>query len=76
MLIKFIRWGLRLHSVFHIIEFFSAIYESAYITAFIAFISALIQILASVYLPNEHIHTNTFIPDIHENCEETKKVKK
>lgn len=69
MLVKIIRWGLRLHSVFHLFEFVTALFESAYLTATIAFISALIQFLASVYLPKEHIHTNQFIPDIHEKCE-------
>jgi hypothetical protein len=73
MLLTFIRWGLRLHSVFHIFEFVTAIYESAYITAVIAFMSALIQYLGSVYLPKEHIHVGGFIPDIHENCDNEKK---
>lgn len=69
MLVKIIRWGLRLHSVFHLFEFVTALFEGAYFTATIAFISALIQFLASIYLPKEHIHTNQFIPDIHEKCE-------
>ena len=36
-MIKILRWGLRLHSIFHFAEFISAIYESALITASIAF---------------------------------------
>ena len=57
-MIKILRWGLRLHSIFHFAEFISAIYESAFITASIAFTGALIEILVSIYLPNEHVHFN------------------
>jgi len=53
-LIKIIRFGLRIHSIFHFIEFISAIYEEAYITASIAFIASLIEIIASFLLPKEH----------------------
>ena len=76
MLLKLIRWGLRLHSIFHIVEFCMAIYETAYLTAMIALLSATIQLLASIYLPNENIHTNSILPDVHENCDEEKKIKK
>ena len=68
LFIKILRWGLRLHSLFHIIEFFSAIMESAYLTALIAFTAALIEILASIYLPKEHIHFKPIKSDIHEEC--------
>ena len=70
LLITFLRWGLRLHSLFHIIEFISAVIESAYITAIIAFIAALIEILASIYLPREHIHLKGVISDVHEKCDD------
>ena len=70
MIIKILRWALRLHSVFHLIEFFSAVYESAYITASIALTAALIELLASIYLPNEHIHFKGIISDVHEKCED------
>ena len=76
MIIKIIRWGLRLHSLFHFIEFSSALYESAYITASIAFTAALIEILASIYLPKEHIHLKGIISDVHEKCEDDKGLKK
>jgi hypothetical protein len=69
MFIKILRWGLRLHSFFHIIEFISALSESAYITATIAFSATVIEILASIYLPKEHIHFKGVIKDVHENCE-------
>ncbi len=69
-MIKILRWGLRLHSIFHFAEFISAIYESAFITASIAFTAALIEILASIYLPNEHIHFKGIINDVHEKCDD------
>ena len=71
-MIKILRWGLRLHSIFHFAEFLSAIYESAFITASIAFTAALIEILASIYLPNEHVHFKGLISDVHEKCEDKK----
>ena len=55
-LIKIVRFGLRIHSIFHFIEFVSAIYEEAYITASIAFVASLIEIVASFLIPKEHIH--------------------
>tara|TARA_R110001606_G_scaffold249803_1_gene397694 strand:- start:91 stop:372 length:282 start_codon:yes stop_codon:yes gene_type:complete len=72
ILVKVIRWGLRLHSIFHVVEFFSALYESAYLTAVIAFIATVIEILASIYLPKEHVHFKGVINEVHENCKEEK----
>lgn len=74
-MIKILRWGLRLHSIFHFAEFISAIYESALITAIIAFTAGLIEFLASIYLPNEHIHFKGIISEVHEKCDEEKKDK-
>jgi len=68
-LIKFVRFGLRIHSIFHFIEFVSAIYEEAYITASIAFVASLIEIVASFLIPKEHIHLKPFISKVHEECD-------
>ncbi len=73
-MIKILRWGLRLHSIFHFVEFISAIYESALITAFIAFTAGLIEILASIYLPNDHVHFDGLISEVHEKCNEEKMI--
>ena len=70
ILVKVIRWGLRLHSIFHVVEFFSALYEAAYLTAVIALIATVIEILASIYLPKEHVHFKGVINEVHENCKE------
>jgi len=67
-LIKIIRFGLRIHSIFHFIEFISAIYEEAYITASIAFIASIIEIIASFLLPKEHVHFKPFISEVHKDC--------
>jgi hypothetical protein len=69
-LIKIIRFALRIHSLFHFIEFVSAIYEQAYITASIAFIACIIEITASFLIPREHIHLRPFISEVHEKCDE------
>ena len=64
-----VRIGLRLHSLFHLLEFLSALYEKAFITASIAFIAMFIELLASFLLPKEHIHIKPLISDVHESCE-------
>ena len=68
-IVKLVRIGLRIHSLFHLFEFISALYEKAYITATIAFIAMLLEIVASFLLPKEHIHIKPFISDVHESCE-------
>jgi hypothetical protein len=68
-IIKLVRLGLRIHSLFHLLEFVSAIYEQAYITATIAFIAMFLELLASFLLPKEHIHIKPLISDVHESCE-------
>ena len=68
-IIKLVRLGLRIHSLFHLLEFVSALYEQAYITATIAFIAMFLELLASFLLPKEHIHIKPLISDVHESCE-------
>ena len=70
-LLEILRWGLRLHGVSHFIEVLSAIAESAYVTAFIAFIFISIEILASFYIPKEHIHLKPIKSDIHDDCDDS-----
>ena len=67
-----LRWGLRLHGVSHFIEVFSAINEEAYITATIALIFICIEILASFFIPHEHVHIRPLKSDVHESCENEK----
>tara|TARA_Y100000389_G_C17013322_1_gene295265 strand:+ start:137 stop:358 length:222 start_codon:yes stop_codon:yes gene_type:complete len=69
-LIKIIRFGLRIHSIFHVVEFISAIYEEAYITASIALVASLIEIIASFLIPNEHVHLKPFVSEVHEKCDD------
>ena len=68
--VNILRWGLRLHGSSHLIEVFSAIGEEAYITATIAFIFICIEILASFFIPNEHVHFKGLKTEVHENCED------
>ena len=67
--LSILRWGLRLHGSAHLIEVIAAISEGAYITATIAFIFITIEILASFYIPDEHVHLKPIKSDVHENCE-------
>lgn len=69
-LIKIIRFGLRIHSIFHVVEFISAIYEEAYITASIALVASLIEITASFLIPKEHVHLKPFVSEVHEKCDD------
>ena len=69
-LIKIIRFGLRIHSIFHVVEFISAIYEKAYITASIALVASLIEIIASFLIPKEHVHLKPFVSEVHEKCDD------
>ena len=65
----FLSWGLRSHGVSHFIEVFSAIHEEAYITAFIATFFIFLEILASFYIPKEHVHLKPFKSDVHDKCD-------
>ena len=67
-LLNILRWGLRLHGISHFIEVASAINEEAYITATIAFIFISIEILASFFIPNEHIHFKPLKSEVHAAC--------
>ena len=69
-LIKIVRFGLRIHSIFHVVEFISAIYEEAYITASIALVASLIEIIASFLIPKEHVHLKPFVSEVHEKCDD------
>ena len=68
--LEILRWGLRLHGVGHFIEVFSAITEGAYITATIASFFIFLEILASFYIPKEHVHLKSLKSDIHDKCSE------
>ena len=68
--LNILRWGLRLHGVSHFIEVISAINEEAYITAAIAFIFIVIEILASFFIPNEHVHFKPLKSEVHTECDE------
>ena len=68
--LEILRWGLRLHGVGHLIEVFSAIVEGAYITASIALVFIFIEILASFYIPKEHVHLKPIKSDLHDKCDE------
>ena len=70
--LNLLRWGLRLHGISHLIEVLSAINEEAYITATIAFIFICIEILASYFIPDEHVHIRPLKSDEHESCENEK----
>lgn len=69
--VKLLRWGLRFHSIFHILEFVSALIETAYVTAGLAFFAGAIEVLASFLLPHEHVHFKGLIPTVHEECDDS-----
>ena len=48
----------------------SALGEGAYVTASIVFLFISIEILASFYIPKEHIHFKPIKSDIHDECDD------
>ncbi len=70
--LNILRWSLRLHGISHFIEVLSAINEEAYITATIAFVFICIEILASFFIPHEHVHIRPLKSDVHASCENEK----
>ena len=70
--LEILRWGLRLHGLGLLVEVVSAVAEGAYITATIALIFISIEILASFFLPKEHIHFKPLISEVHEKCNDKK----
>ena len=68
--LNILRWGLRLHGISHFIEVISAINEEAYITATIACIFIVIEILASFFIPNEHVHFKPIKFEVHTECDD------
>ena len=68
--LNILRWGLRLHGISHFIEVISAINEEAYITAAIACVFIAIEILASFFIPNEHIHFKPIKSEVHKGCDD------
>ena len=69
-LLNVLRWGLRLHGAGHFIEVVSAVSEGAYITATIALIFIIFEIMASFLIPNEHIHFKPLKSRVHTDCED------
>ena len=63
-----LRWGLRLHGISHLVEVIAAISEGALITASIAFIFITIEILASFFIPDEHVHIKPIKSEVHKDC--------
>ena len=68
--LSLLRWGLRFHGIGHLVEVFSAIGEQAYITASVAMFFIFIEILASFYIPKEHIHFKPIQSEVHETCDD------
>ena len=68
--LEILRWGLRLHGISHFIEVLSAIAEDASVTASIALFFIFIEILASFYIPKEHIHLKPLKSEIHDDCDD------
>ena len=65
----FLKSGPRLHGVSHFIKVFSAIHEEAYLTAYIATFFISLEILASFYIPKEHVHLKPIKSDVHDKCD-------
>ena len=56
--IKIVELSLAFHGFLHIIEFGSAIYEEAYLTASLAAFGATTMVLGAIFLGHQHPHTH------------------
>ena len=74
--LNILRWVLRLHGAGHMIEVVSAISEDAYVTAIIALLFLVLEILASFFIPDEHIHLKPLKSEVHSDCDEHETEKK
>ena len=68
--LNILRWGLRLHGAGHLIEVASAVSEAAYITATIALIFIIIEVMDSFFITNAHIHIKPLTSEVHMGCDE------
>ena len=65
-LVKLVQWSLIAHGWLHIVEFGTALYEEAYITASLAAFGATTMIVGGIVLGEGHPHHHHF----HKNEEE------
>ena len=68
--LSILRWGLRLHGILHLAEVIAAIADNAWPAAAIGTFAMTIEILASFYIPKEHIHFRPIKSDVHEECDD------
>lgn len=66
--LRILRWGLRIHGIGHLVEVVAAVSEGAYITACIASFFITIELLASFFIPDEHVHFKPFSTEVHSDC--------
>ncbi len=70
--LEFLRWNLRLHGLYHLISILLDLYGSEsrnWSGAFFHLYIVLIEILASFFIPKEHIHIKPIKSEVHEDCE-------
>ena len=70
--LEFLRWNLRFHGLFHLVHIIQDIlgpvtpnWGGVFIHLYIIFI----EILASFFIPKEHIHIRPIKSEVHEDCE-------
>ena len=70
--LEFLRWNLRFHGLFHLVHIIQDIlgpvtpnWGGVFLHLYIIFI----EILASFFIPKEHIHIKPIKSDIHEKCD-------
>ena len=71
--IELLRWSLRLHGIFHLAHIVQDIYApggSNWIGVFMSLYMVSVEILASFFIPNEHVHLKPIKSDVHEDCQE------
>ena len=69
---EFLRWNLRFHGIWHLIHIIQDItlttpnWGGVILHLYIIFI----EILASFYIPKEHVHLKPIKSEVHEKCDD------
>ena len=70
---ELLRWSLRLHGFFHLAHIIQDIYApggSNWTGVFMSLYMMSVEILASFFIPKEHVHFKPIKSDVHEKCED------
>ncbi len=72
LFLEFLRWNLRLHGLYHLISILLDLYGSEspnWAGAFFHLYIVVIEILASFFIPKDHVHIRPIKSKVHDKCD-------